>query len=230
MMLTFALCNFIATLLFYRAFEIGTLSLVSPIAPGFAVVTALLALLNGERPALPALGGTLLLIAGVIIVTSTPEKQEQSSLAGVPEALGAALCYGTIFWALDFVTPALGRFWPLLIFRITILCGVLLTLVLANGRHVSQTRAEHRPTALLRGSAPRMVWLAALAAAVVDSLAWVAFMEGTRSEHTAIVTALASLFSAVTVLLAWSVLRERLTSTQWAGVAIILLGVLLVSL
>ena len=33
--------NFVGTLLLYRAFAIGTLSLVSPIASGFAVVTAM---------------------------------------------------------------------------------------------------------------------------------------------------------------------------------------------
>jgi uncharacterized membrane protein len=45
-----------------------------------------------------------------------------------------------------------------------------------------------------------------------------------------IVTALASIFSAVTVLLAWVFLRERLHVVQWAGVAGLLIGVLLVSL
>jgi hypothetical protein len=40
------------TLLLYRSFAIGTLALVSPIASAFAVVSALLALLAGERPAL----------------------------------------------------------------------------------------------------------------------------------------------------------------------------------
>ena len=39
-----------------------------------------------------------------------------------------------------------------------------------------------------------------------------------------------SLFSAVTVLMAWVILRERLSRAQWAGVAVILFGVLLVSL
>src|SRR5262245_49418442 len=39
-----ALANFVGTLLLYRAFAIGTLGIVSPIASGFAVVTALLAL------------------------------------------------------------------------------------------------------------------------------------------------------------------------------------------
>jgi drug/metabolite transporter (DMT)-like permease len=227
LMLIVALCNFIATLLFYRAFEIGTLSLVSPIASSFAVVTALLAMAGGERPALPALGGALLLITGVIVVTRTQGGQEQNSLIGVPEALGAALGYGIVFRVLDFVTPVVGPLWPLLTFRVTILSGAVLTLMLAQSGRVSP---PYRPAPLPRRGAAYTIWLPALAAAVVDSLAWIAFMEGTRFEHTTIVTALASLFSAVTVLLAWIVLRERLTPAQWTGVAVILPGVLLVSL
>ena len=39
-----------------------------------------------------------------------------------------------------------------------------------------------------------------------------------------------SLFSAVTVLLAWLVLRERLAPTQWFGILLILGGVTLVGL
>jgi uncharacterized membrane protein len=66
--------------------------------------------------------------------------------------------------------------------------------------------------------------------AIADSLAWVVFIFGTRTEYTTVVTALASLFSAVTILLAWAFLKERLASNQWAGIAIVLLGILLVSL
>src|SRR5581483_175051 len=49
-MVVISAVNFAGTLLLYRAFAIGTLSLVSPIASGFAVVTAILAFALGERP------------------------------------------------------------------------------------------------------------------------------------------------------------------------------------
>src|SRR5262245_59558694 len=55
-----ALGNFAGTLLLYRAFTIGKLSIVGPIASGFAVVTALLALAAGERPAPLGLSGAVL--------------------------------------------------------------------------------------------------------------------------------------------------------------------------
>jgi uncharacterized membrane protein len=44
------------------------------------------------------------------------------------------------------------------------------------------------------------------------------------------VTALASLFSVVTVVLAAALLKERLNRPQWIGIVVIFAGILLVSL
>ena len=70
----------------------------------------------------------------------------------------------------------------------------------------------------------------AVAAAAADTFAWLTYIWGTSTAYATVVTALASLFSVVTVILAWRFLRERLAVHQWAGVAVILLGILLVSL
>jgi uncharacterized membrane protein len=104
--------NFVGTLLLYRAFAIGVLSLVSPIASGFAVVTAVLALSTGERPPVLTLVGTLLLILGVIVVSCARGVTGSSSLAGLPEAVGVTICFGVYFWALNRITPTLGVLWP----------------------------------------------------------------------------------------------------------------------
>jgi len=71
------------------------------------------------------------------------------------------------------------------------------------------------------------IWLLALTVAAIDTFAWLAFMSGTQSMDTTLVTALASIYSAITVLLACLLWRERLERVQWAGVVIILLRVLL---
>jgi drug/metabolite transporter (DMT)-like permease len=248
-----ALGNFAGTLLLYRAFAIGKLSIVAPISSGFAVVTALLALAAGERPAPLALTGAALLIAGVIVVTRASHGQEEGSRTenpeprtgernseppiphlpspiphqasqfsilhsqfpqGVLEALGVIVCFGSALWALDFVTPALGILWPVLITKALETFGALVWLI---GRKSAPVRLS------------RATWLLVIGAGLCDNTAFVAFNTGLGSAHTSIVTALASLFSAVTVLLAWVILRERLSVGQWAGVGVILVGVLLVS-
>jgi drug/metabolite transporter (DMT)-like permease len=71
----------------------------------------------------------------------------------------------------------------------------------------------------------RLCWIATL-----STVAFIAFNVGTQVANTAIVAPLSSLSSAVTVLLAWLLLRDRLALWQWVGVAIILSGVVLVSM
>lgn len=221
-MLGIGLGQAVAVFLFYRAFEIGKLSLVAPITSGFAVVTAILALLSGERPGRLALVGAVLLVMGVLLVTSQHrEKNTQdeavdvrSTLRGVPEAIAAAFFYGTIFWGLDFVVPSLGAMWPLAALRVvalTLLFGAFFLL---------------RPAPAAENV--RIVWWPSVGVAAADTCAWLSFNFGTQNADVSIVTALSSLYSAVAIFYGILVWRERLLRVQWYGVGLILMGVLLV--
>jgi drug/metabolite transporter (DMT)-like permease len=207
--------NFVGTLLLYRAFAIGTLSLVSPIASGFAVVTAVLAFSTGEHPPILTLMGTLCLILGVIVVTRARGITDSSSLKGIPEAIGVTFCFGVYFWALNRITPTLGVLWPVWVTRfVQLLCALIVLGI-------------HRPFKL------GWTWQATpllLVAAILDSGALLSFNLGIGQTYTTITTALTSLYSVIAVLLAWMFLKERLTSGQWAGVGVILTGVFLVSI
>jgi drug/metabolite transporter (DMT)-like permease len=207
--------SFGGVLLLYRAFAIGTLSLVSPIASGFAVVTAGLALAAGERPPGLAVTGALLLMAGVIVVTRSGDAGA-ASIAGVPEAIGATVGFGIYFWALGELTPELGVYWPVIVTRFV---ELILAVALIWMRPPSPI-----PNSELRNALPLF-----LAAAGLDTAALIAFNLGVDSAYTTTTTALTSLYSAVTVLLAWAILRERLVRMQWAGVGVVMAGVLLVS-
>jgi drug/metabolite transporter (DMT)-like permease len=208
------LFNLVGTLLFYRAFAVGTLSIVSPVAASFAVVTTVLALLSGERPGALALTGAALVICGVVVV-SRGSSAERGPPRGVLEAIGAACCIGFYFWSLGFVSPLLGIAWPVMIGRVV---QMLVALALI-------TRRGARPVAV-----PARLWPSIVGAAALDTLALVCFNIGISGTYVSIVTALASIFSAVTVLLARAFLHERLRPSQWAGVAGLIVGVLLVSL
>ncbi len=216
-------CHVLGLAFVYRAFQVGTLSLVSPISSSFAVVTALLALIAGERPPLLALAGAGLLFVGVVVATRSPsdEPKRGKSLKGIPEAIGSALAFGTMFWLFYFfVQPDLGYIWPLIVLKTMAAVSSIFALAYKRGKH--------KPP--ISGWTPLTVWLLAIAAAAADTLAWLAYIWGTSTEYATIVTGLASLFSVVTILLAWALLRERLAPNQWAGVAVILLGILLVSI
>ena len=206
--------NFAGMLLLYRAFAIGTLSLVSPIGSGFAVVTAGLAFVSGERPPLLALVGTAALVAGVALVSGVMSGGG-ATLAGIPEAIGAALSLGAFYWGLGVIIPELGVLWPVMTSRIVqalIALGVLWA----------------RPARL--GLPGRPSLHLCLVAGILDTVALVAFNVGVESAFTTTTTAITSLYSVVTVFLAWILFRERLAPGQWGGVLAVIFGIFLVSI
>jgi uncharacterized membrane protein len=202
----------------YRAFEVGTLSIVSPLASGFAIVTAVLALIFGHAPAAIALGGAALLVVGIGFAT-TGDTAGSKSMAGVPEAIGSALAFGGMFYLFDRIVPSgspiASYFVPLVVLK------TLATLTFS----LPHFRTVCKPTDLN----PSVLGLT-LGVAAMDTGAWLSFLFGMKTEYVAIVTAVASLFSVVTVILAAVFLKERLRPAQWAGVAVILVGIFVVSL
>lgn len=221
--------------LLYRAFAIGKLALVSPIASAFAAVTALLAIAAGERLAGGVLLGVMLTLVGVTLASSsgeaasTAEKQVNASsrrmskfAPGLLEAIGAMGAFGVGYWLLDFVVPTLGGVTTAFIAKVgdlVVLGGIALFLA---------WRAPRK--SLPYGRLAQPFWLWVIPTALLDTAANIAYNVGIATALTSVVVTLASLFSAVTVLLAWLVLRERLAPWQWAGVFTILLGVALVNL
>jgi drug/metabolite transporter (DMT)-like permease len=209
-----AVLHVVGLKLTYRAFEIGTLSLVSPLASGFAVVTAVLALIFGHAPAAFALAGAALLVFGIGMAT-TGERSGPRSLAGVPEAIGSALAFGGMFYLFEGIVGQVGYLVPLVILKTL----ASITFCLPHRKVVFDLKELNLPVGGL-----------VFGVAAMDTGAWLCFLYGMRTEYVAIVTAVASLFSVVTVILAGVFLRERLRPAQWAGVAVILAGILVVSL
>ncbi len=211
LMLGLGLINCLGAFLLYRAFQIGTLALIAPLASGYAVITAGLAILGGERVPLLLLVGALLLVAGVVIVTRAHYSGQIGSLRGLPETLGVMVVFGIFYWALDFVTPALGLYLPIFVLRaVRVVTGVVLA---GAGTLVWQDVPFRR----------------LLVAAALSTAAFIAFNVGVDSSYTTIVVALASLASVVTVVVARFALQERLVPAQWVGIGLILLGLLCIS-
>jgi drug/metabolite transporter (DMT)-like permease len=221
------LCHVLGLVLSYRAFEIGTLALVSPMASSFAVVTAVLSVAT-QRDVLPPhiIVGAALLFGGILLATRAPSHGDESNkgLRGVPEALGCALGFGVMFWMWQPISQNLGPVVPLIVLKI--MSSALALVGLRAAKHTLTPVSPENGAPAPRG----LVLQLAIGIAIVDSLAWLAFNTGERLQYTTVVTALASLFSVVTILLAWLLLKDRLARIQWVGIAIILGGVLMVSL
>ncbi len=222
-----ALLSMLGSLALYRAFEVGILTIVSPITSSYAALTVALSLLGGERIGwLHAVGiGTVLLgvifVATVFTRRSQQEKEQRVKRRvriplGVGWAILAAASFGVAFWVLGFyVTPKLGGIIPAWLIRletplVLALCAPLLK----------------QPLKLPRWS----VWRYLVAISVLDTAAFVTYSFGLTQGQIAIVSVLSSLYSAVTVLLAWIFIREHLQWSQWFGIGVVFAGIVLVNI
>jgi len=236
--------------LLYRAFAIGTLSLVSPIAASFAAITALLSLLGGEQANPLQLVGIVLTVVGVTVASTVPASSADNAEAhgpkasgragrwrlapGLVEALGAMLIFGVCYWALRFPVAALGGTTTVFIAKladtVVVVLIALAGLLLYRLRgHTHKDGATERASWYVIRRPARAFWPWVVGVALLDTAANVAYNIGITVSLTAVVSVISSLFSAVTVLLAWVFLRERLARWQWAGVGAILVGIVLVS-
>jgi drug/metabolite transporter (DMT)-like permease len=213
--------NTIAGLALYRAFEIGLLSIVSPVAASYGAISLTLGLLSGQPVSPSELTGLIFTIIGVVLASTSigsalqvePGKKARSN-NGIGFALLASIFFGVTFWGLGYVTPHLGGVMPVWESRL-----VAPVIVLALSFIFRQSLQP--PT--------RNAWPWVIAVAILDSAAYIFYNVGLQSAQSGLVAVISSLFSAVTVLLARLFLREKLAANQWAGLALIFVGVGLVS-
>jgi drug/metabolite transporter (DMT)-like permease len=214
----------LSMLAFYGALEKGTLSVVAPISSSYPALTILLGWASGERLTWLRMLGVACALGGVVLASvadAGPNSSEHPSSEGntigpgVLLAIAAAAGFGITYWALGFLAvPAWGAINTVWIQR----CAGTLLLSAA--------------VVPLRGSlAPPPGRGLALVAVVgvLDAFGFLVSNWGFQREQVGVVTVLGSLFSAVTLLLALVVLRERLSRRQWFGVALIFAGILLIN-
>ena len=222
--------NIVSSLALYRAFEVGVLTIVSPIAASYAAVTVILAVLAGEVISqIHGIGITASLIGVVLAATPitwklgtklrthVPKPPHSSKWAnGIGLAILASLGYGVAYWLFGFrVTPVLGGIIPVWFVRLVTPC-VLLAFAPITQQNISIPRGR--------------VWWYLAGVGILDTAGFVAATVGYTTAQVSIVSVLTSLFSAVTVLLAWLFLHDRLQWNQWFGIGIIFVGVALVNI
>ena len=211
--LTVGALNATAVLLLYRALELGPVSLVSPISSSYAAISATLAIITGERPTLFQIIGITLTLLGVIAASTTNHSEHSSNKRGVPIAIACALLWGLTFYLLRPAVQSLGPILPILTTRVSAL------LILGLG-------VTLKKVSIGKGT---ISWRWIILTTFSDTGAFLAYNFGARTSITSVISVLSSLFSAVTVLLAFFVLRERLRRIQWLAIFVIMLGIGLVS-
>ena len=202
----------IAILAFYRAFALGTMSVVAPIAATAAIVPVLTGvLLDGERPSALHWTGMAVALGGVVLASREPAYTK----AVDPKRATQLAVVAAIF------------------------IGLMLVFLGEAGEHdalggVAASRAVSVP--ILGALALRVSARAPLkelpklgAIGLLDTGANTAFAIATTGGLLALVSVLGGLFPVVTVAAAYVFLHERLAGVQRVGVLLALAGIPLIS-
>lgn len=204
---------------FYRALALGTMGVVAPIAALGVAVPVVVGLASGEEPRGLQLAGIAVAVVGVVLA-SGPELRGEGRGGAVPLVLAivAACGFGTVMALLADGSEGGGvaeAVLVLLVMRVTsvVLLGVLV--------------AARQGVASL--GAPRSDLRALAVIGAFDVGANGTFAVASQTGLVSVTAVLASLYPAITAVLAWRLHGERLGPLQLGGVGAALAGVVLLS-
>lgn len=203
---------------FYRALATGTMGVVAPVAATGAAVPLLAGVARSGSPGVAALSGAVLACAGIVVAVRVRDTADRPG-GRLPVALAvlAALAFGTVFVLLRIgEESSVGM--TLVAQRIT--GATLATAALS-------LRAWRTPGTLGGRFMRRDGWLPVTGG--IDLAANACYLLAARGGHLAVVGVLSSLYPMATVTWARLLHRERLRRSQAVGIAVTLLGVVLMS-
>src|SRR5262245_5540496 len=204
-----------ATLWLYQGVARGPISIVEPIVCSYPILTVLLTVIDGHVPTLIQFLFMGITMAGVIIVARStgshigsghdPHLLRGTILLSIISAIG----FGVGVYFSQRTLPMLGDLPTLWSSRLVSLASLII-LMLA---------ARERPALPLR-------WWPALASqGLLDTGGYAALYQAAYGEGSGVAAVVASSYGALSTLLAWIVLRERVNAVQWAGIGLVFGGV-----
>jgi drug/metabolite transporter (DMT)-like permease len=219
--------------LFY-ALQHGRLSIAVPIMSSWAVLSAGISVaIFGERLRGGQLVGAALVVAGAVLVSrhAGSGSAESSDSSGTPSvapqppgtrrprwllaSVGTAIGFGVLIPAMERMAPATGRLGSVcVVYAADIVLGLPLALLF---------RLSLRPP-------PLNAWGIVALAGIFETAGFVCISLGAIVAPLAIISPLSSLASAMTVLYAWLVLRERPAPVAAVGAALAAAGVIVLAL
>ena len=210
--------NAVASYSLFKGFEVGQLSIISPIASSYpALSTALAVLLLNERVSSIRFIAILAILIGIALISieHAREKFDKRKLAtGVGYAMIVFFALGFMFFALKLIVTSLGAFLPVLLVRL-MSATVLTVVLLLNFRGgMRRSWSSYLPIVFVIG--------------IVDTLGNITYNLGILGGTVSVVATISGLFSAVTVILAFVFLKERLALHQVLGLLTILIGVAII--
>jgi drug/metabolite transporter (DMT)-like permease len=197
----------------YHGLASGQMGVVAPVAAVIAsILPVTVSIYREGKPHNLQLLGFLCAFIGVWFL-SRGNSHSQIQVGSLKISVAAGVGFGLFFILIDRVSSE-SILWPLIAARIA---SVILFL--------SIVKARRRKVVLPKNQ----LFIIALAG-IFDAGGTTFFALATRVGRLDIATVLSSLYPAVTVLLAWFILKERLGRQQWLGVCSVMIALILVSL
>jgi drug/metabolite transporter (DMT)-like permease len=207
-------------LCFYRALAIGPISIVSPIVSAYAAATVLCAVvIGGERLEAGEVLAIVVVLLGVLLASSDLAQfraRERIALLGIMLALVTAVAIGAFVYGIAYFSATYGWLVPIFLAR-----GFSTLFLVPVSLRGGEWRFPDR--------SPRLLATISLIA-VVDTLGYVAFNLGVRHADTSVVATAAAPYSVVPIVFGVALLHERPRWAQWAGISLVLAGLILLGL
>ncbi|MBD8869651.1 EamA family transporter [Nocardioides donggukensis] len=209
--------NGFGTAFLYRGLSSGRMGVVAPISGvGAALVPVVVGLLGGERPGTLVWLGVLAALPGIWLVSREPASHAPADGPavgrGVLDGVLAGLGFGSLFAALGQIPEDAGLL-PLALNQVVASVAIIL---IATGLGVSWRPREPRA-------------LVGAVCGLLGAAATIAFLLAVQRGALTTAAILASLYPAVTILLAAGVLKERIHRGQAVGLLLCGVAVALVA-
>ena len=200
---------------FYKGLEKGYVSIISPIvACNLLIVVLLSIVILQESLSVNRWIGVGVCLLGLILV-SWPKKFSKGFQKGIPHAFVTLITWGISIFMLGYLTKQFGWFETAVLFRFSVLVFAFIMLPHCKERVFQFPK--------------KMFWTIMLVG-LLEVLGTVSFNYGVSQGLVAVIGPIASLFPAVTLVLAWLFLKEKLTWVQKSGVGSILVGLVLLAI
>lgn len=206
-----SVCGILGLLAFYSALANGVMGIVAPITACGVVVPVAVGIARGDVPSLLQGTGIVVAILGIVLATG-PELRGAGDSKSVLYAGISGVLFGLVFVALA------GGGESSSIMTVTAMRIISVTGLVIVGLVVRSIGG------VTRGDLPAIAAVGAL-----DALANVALGAAAQGNNLTITAVLGSLYPIITALLAWAFLKERMRRIQYFGVAVAMLGVVLLT-
>ncbi len=204
----------VGILMLYRSFAEGKMSIAAPVSALMAgLLPVLVGLFKQGLPGMFVITGMALALAAIWFIAREPESIVEFNWKNIRLPLFAGVLFG-MFFVLMHEIGSESILWPIFILRIS--ATVILVLI------ASILRQPMKP--------PFRQWYFLILISIFDITGNIFFILANRAGRLDVAAVLASLYPGATVLLAWIFLKEHISRSQWFGILLAMVAIVLIAL